>query len=81
MTVLAGDQDIDTTDPSLPNEPAARAQGPTRYARAHYFLDFAQAQARTWGGVCAWNLITVPGVGHDGQAMGQAAARAWLTRP
>lgn len=81
MNVLAGDQDIDTTDPSLPNEPAARAQGSTRYARAHYFVDFAQAQARTWGVVCAWNLITVAGVGHDGQAMGQAVARAWLTRP
>lgn len=78
MQILAGEQDIDTTDENLPRNPEALAQGPTRYARAHYFFDMAQATAARLGVPCRWSLVSVAGVGHDGCAMGRAAAALWF---
>ena len=78
MTILAGDRDIDTTDPSLPSNPEALTQGPTRFARAHFFHDMAKREAARLGVACNWTLVTVPGVGHDGCAMGKAAAAIWF---
>ncbi|MDQ8730102.1 alpha/beta hydrolase [Bradyrhizobium sp. LHD-71] len=78
MVILAGDQDIVTDDPNLPSQTEALAQGPMRYARAHYMLDAAKAEAARRGLPCNWSLITVPGVGHDGAAMSRAAAAYWF---
>ena len=78
MTILAGDCDVDTTDPSLPSNPEALAQGPTRFARAHYFQEMGHRQAARLGLPCHWTIVTVPGVGHDGNAMGRAAAGLWF---
>ena len=78
MTILAGDRDVDTTDPSLPSNPEALAQGPTRYARAHFFHETGYRQAARLGVPCHWKIVTVPGVGHDGNAMGRAAAALWF---
>ena len=77
MVIFAGDQDIATDDPNLPAQPEALAQGPMRYARAHFMLDFAKAEAARRGLPCNWTLITVPGIGHDGAAMSRAAAAYW----
>jgi dienelactone hydrolase len=78
MTILAGDQDIATSDPNLPAQAEALAQGPMRYARAHFMLDFAKAEAAKRGLPCNWTLLTVPGIGHDGAAMSRAAAASWF---
>lgn len=78
MVIFAGDQDIVTSDPNLPAQPEALAQGPMRYARAHFMLDFAKAEAARRGLPCNWSLITVPGIGHDGAAMSRAAAAWWF---
>jgi poly(3-hydroxybutyrate) depolymerase len=78
MAILAGDQDIATSDPNLPAQAEALAQGPMRYARAHFMLDFAKAEAAKRGLPCNWTLITVPGIGHDGAAMSRAAAASWF---
>lgn len=78
MVIFAGDQDIVTSDPNLPAQPEALAQGPMRYARAHFMLDFAKAEAARLGLTCNWTLITVPGIGHDGAAMSRAAAALWF---
>lgn len=78
MVIFAGDQDIVTSDPNLPAQPEALAQGPMRYARAHFMLDFAKAEAARRGLPCNWSLITVPGIGHDGAAMSRAAASWWF---
>lgn len=78
MAVFTGDRDTDTADPDLPRSPEAMAQGPTRNARAHFFVEFARAEARRLGLACNWELVTVPGVGHDGNLMGRAVARAWF---
>lgn len=78
MQILAGDRDVDTTDANLPRNPEALAQGPTRYARAHFFHDMGHREAARLGMACNWTLVTVPGVGHDGCAMGKAAAAMWF---
>ena len=78
MILFAGDQDIVTDDPNLPAQPEALAQGPHRYGRAHFMLDFARAEAARLGTACNWSLITVAGVGHDGAAMSRAAAAYWF---
>jgi poly(3-hydroxybutyrate) depolymerase len=78
MTVFAGEQDIDLTDPDLPRTPAALAQGPTRFARAQNFVATGQREAARLGVPCNWKLVTVPGVAHDGNAMGAAVARHWF---
>jgi hypothetical protein len=49
-------------------------QGPTRYARAHAYVAAARDAARRRGVSCAWTIIDVPGVGHDGAGMSAAAA-------
>ena len=78
MVIFAGDQDIVTGDPSLPSQAEALAQGPMRYARAHFMLDFASKEAARLGLTCNWSLLTVPGIGHDGAAMSRAAAAYWF---
>jgi poly(3-hydroxybutyrate) depolymerase len=78
MTILAGEQDIDTTDENLPRNREALAQGPTRFARARFFHGMALRVAEHLGTACNWKLVTVPGIGHDGCAMGKAAAAFWF---
>lgn len=78
MHILAGDQDIVENDPSLPSQPEALAQGRSRYARAHFVYDFAQAEAKRLGLDFNWKLIQVEGVGHDGAAMSRATAAFWF---
>jgi pimeloyl-ACP methyl ester carboxylesterase len=78
MTILAGERDIETSGPSLPATAAALAQGPHRFARAHSYLAAGQAAAAQRGIACAWTLIPVPGIGHDGAAMSRVAAALWF---
>lgn len=78
MMILAGDQDIATGDPNLPSNPEALAQGPHRFGRSQYMLDFARSEAARLGLPCNWTRIVVPGVGHDGAAMSRATAGLWF---
>ena len=70
LTVMAGTEDVDTSSEHFPKEPPSLAQGPTRYARAHNYI----TTARNQGAPCAWTIVDVPGVGHDGERMSAAAA-------
>ncbi|RDJ26687.1 alpha/beta hydrolase [Bosea caraganae] len=78
MIIFAGDRDIVTDDPNLPAQAEALAQGPHRYGRAHFMLDFARTEASRLRVPCNWQLITVGGIGHDGAAMSRAAAAYWF---
>ncbi len=78
MAIFAGDRDTDTADANLPREPEAMAQGPMRFARAHYMLDYGQEAARKLGVPCHWTLVPVEGVGHDGAAISRAVADHWF---
>jgi len=80
LMVMAGTADIDTTSKNFPRDKAAMAQGPTRYARAHNFIAMARAQAARLGVKCAWTIVDVEDVGHDGKRMAEASARI-LTAP
>ena len=74
LTVMAGTADIDTASEHFPKEAAAMAQGGTRHARAHRYVENARAAAAARGFPCGWTIIDVPDVGHDGERMSAAAA-------
>ncbi len=74
LTVMAGTADINATSDNFPKEPAAMAQGGTRHERAHRYIANARAAAAARGLHCAWTIIDVPGVAHDGERMSAAAA-------
>ncbi|HTJ99331.1 MAG TPA: alpha/beta hydrolase [Bordetella sp.] len=78
MTIMAGDQDIATSDPNLPSEPAAKRQGPHRYARAHNYFEAGKREAARLGVPFNWTLQPVPGIGHDGKAMSAVCASLWF---
>ena len=78
LTILAGDQDTETNDPHQPSEPAALRQGPHRYARALHYFATAQAEAARRGLPFRWQLHTVEGIGHDGEAMSAVCAHLWF---
>jgi poly(3-hydroxybutyrate) depolymerase len=78
LTILAGDQDIDTADPHLPAQEEASRQGPHRFARAHNYLAVGRQEAERLGTPFNWTLTPVPGIGHDGSAMSVAAASLWF---
>ena len=80
LTILAGDQDTVTNDPHLPSEPAALRQGPHRYARALNYHATAKAEAARRGLPLAWQLHTIEGIGHDGEAMSAVCAHLWFHR-
>ena len=74
LTVMAGTADNDADGSNLPREPQAMAQGPHRFARAHNFIRAARAKAASLDMRCAWTIIDVEGVAHDGKRMTAAAA-------
>ena len=74
LTVLAGTHDTSTTGRFFPKGPRSMRQGPHRHARAHEYVRMGQEAAQALGTSCAWTVIDVPGVGHDGERMSVAAA-------
>jgi hypothetical protein len=71
---MAGTEDIKTTGRFFPKGPKSLRQGPTRFARAHRYLQSGQEAAAQLGVSLAWRVVEVPGVGHDGRGMSDAAA-------
>jgi hypothetical protein len=74
LTIMAGTEDTKTTGRFFPKGPKSSKQGPTRFARAHTYLQTGQIAAKALGIPLAWQVIDVPGVGHDGRGMSDAAA-------
>jgi hypothetical protein len=74
ITVMAGTQDIKTTGRFFPKGPRSMRQGATRHERAHNYVRAGRSAADALGTHCAWTVIDVPGVGHDGERMSIAAA-------
>lgn len=74
LTIMTGMEDTKTTGKYFPGGPKSRLQGPHRHARAHsYFAAGNRAAGELKVGL-GWRLIDVPGVGHDGRRMSDAAA-------
>jgi hypothetical protein len=49
-------------------------QGANGCERAHNYVSAGHAAAAALNTACAWTVIDVPGVGHDGKGMSAAAA-------
>jgi hypothetical protein len=71
---MAGTADNDPNELHFPNDPDSMRQGGTRYERAHRFIRTARETAERLGVHCAWTILDVPGVAHDGLRMELAAA-------
>ncbi len=74
ITVMAGTNDTKTTGRFFPKGPRSMRQGATRHARAHNYVAAGRSAAEALDTHCAWTVIDVPGVGHDGRHMSVAAA-------
>lgn len=74
ITVMAGTADTKTTGRFFPKGPRSMRQGPTRWHRAHSYVRAGREAAATLGVACAWRVIDVADVGHDGRRMSEAAA-------
>jgi poly(3-hydroxybutyrate) depolymerase len=74
LTVMAGTNDTKTTGRYFPKGPRSMRQGETRWHRAHNYVRLGHATAEAMGTHCAWTVIDVPGIGHDGHGMSIAAA-------
>ncbi len=73
ITVMAGTNDTRTTGKHFPGGPRSMRQGPTRWHRAHNYVRLGHEVAARLGTACAWKVIDVPGVGHSGRRMSEAA--------
>lgn len=74
LVVMAGTNDTKTTGRFFPKGPRSMRQGAHRYERAHNYVRAGHSAAEAFGTRCAWQVIDVPDVGHDGERMSAAAA-------
>lgn len=74
LMVLLGTADNDPNHRSLPDDPAAQAQGPHRLARGQAFVAAGEAAAGRMGVPFGWQVSFVEGVGHKNGEMAVAAA-------
>lgn len=72
LTVLLGTADVNYA--RLRNDPAARAQGKTRYDRGLFYFERSRADAARLAARYRWRLEEVPGVGHESKRMAPAGA-------
>ena len=74
LTIMAGTEDTKTTGRFFPKGPKSLRQGEHRHARAHAYHRLGREAADQLGVRLRWRLLDVPGVGHDGRRMSDAAA-------
>jgi poly(3-hydroxybutyrate) depolymerase len=74
LIVMTGTNDTKTTGRYFPKGPRSMRQGATRHERAHNYVLAGHTAAEALGTRCAWTVVNVPGVGHDGEQMSLAAA-------
>jgi hypothetical protein len=72
FTLLLGTADVNYA--RLRNDPAALAQGKTRYDRGLFFYRRSRVDAARLGARFSWRLREVPGVGHESERMSPAGA-------
>lgn len=74
VTILLGEADI-KSNADLRHTLLADAQGKNRFERGQEFFALAQKKAAQMGVPFHWQLLTVPGVGHNEAKMGAVAAK------
>lgn len=78
LVIFSGDRDIDGTTENFPKHESAMAQGPNRFERARFFLEYGEEAAARLGVTCRWRRVVVPGVAHEGMRMAAVAAQHWF---
>jgi len=73
LVVLVGDRDNDPNAASLRRNAQADQQGDNRYDRGIYFVKQGRAIAGASQQPFAWKFQSLPGVGHDFEALGAYA--------
>lgn len=74
--LLLGEKDTDEDAENLSQSAGAKKQGATRLDRGETFFSAATAAAATLGLPMKWELVEVPGVGHEAGKMANAASHA-----
>jgi len=77
LTILLGDADTNPDAPDLPQNEAARVQGPHRLARGLWYYEYCRKVAQRLGTSFGWRVETVPGAVHVDQAMFEIGAQIW----
>jgi len=74
FVLMLGEKDNDPNAENLSKTEGALKQGANRFERGENFFKAASSAARELGVNLAWELVEVPGVAHEGEAMSRAAA-------
>ncbi len=74
LVIMAGTADSNPNEQFVPRDPGSLRQGAHRYERAYRYIAEGRRAAERLGMTCAWSIIDVPGVAHDGKRMAEAAA-------
>lgn len=74
VVILLGEADIQRTE-NLRQTPEADAQGENRFERGQHFYYQGSSEAARIGAEFNWQVVTVPGVGHNGDAMAKTAVQ------
>ena len=80
LVLMLGEKDVDPDDENLSQTEGAKKQGDNRLDRGENFFKAATAAANDLGVKLAWDLVELPDVAHDGQAMSRLAADSLFGR-
>jgi hypothetical protein len=75
LTILLGEEDVETEADNLRSTPESDRQGANRLERGRFFFAAGQRSARRLSATFAWKLVTVPGAEHSDAEMAPAASR------
>ena len=73
LVILLGENDIDTTDPTLRQTDEARSQGVNRLERGMHFFRQGIDRANRYDIPIEWKIETVPDAGHSDLEMSESA--------
>ena len=73
LAIILGEEDLGPRTKPLSNGPMARKQGPNCLTRGKLLYSSVNSEAKELDIKCGWDLLTVPGVGHDNFNIAPAA--------
>ena len=75
LALFLGEEDIGPRTKPLSNGPKAREQGPNCLSRGKKLYRKAKVEAKKRGTFFGWDLVVVPGVGHDNRLIAPHAKK------
>jgi hypothetical protein len=80
LHILLGEADNDPNHKSLRRTPEAMLQGPHRFARGHFYFDYAKNLTEQNNLTFNWHLQAVTNVGHSNRLMANAAINLMVVK-